>query len=214
MVPQGGFLTDLTELNLSGWAALVQDVAAGLQALPPSLSHDMGLPVVALLQLLEAATGVGFCHHCCNLGPCCKCVGASQLVPPMLWSQIMEQTPGYGVTTSSGGMTTPSTSVVGMPGYVAPLLGLTPPDFSIWSLPPSEAPLPRGLPVASQCLPPVGRSTQLRATLERHTRVQLVQGSRALAQEAQMPPVSVLYTPQMAPPLHQPPPSQPATPYQ
>ena len=82
MAPQGGFLTDFTELNLSGWAALVQDVAAGLQALPPNLSHDMGLPVVVLLQLLEAAIGVGFCHHCCNPGPQCKCVGPSQLVPP------------------------------------------------------------------------------------------------------------------------------------
>ena len=80
--PQGGFLTDLTELNLLGWATLVQDVVAGLQALPPNLSHDMGLPVVAPLQLLEAATGVGFCHHCCNLGPQCKCVGAAQLAPP------------------------------------------------------------------------------------------------------------------------------------
>ena len=89
-VPQGGFLTDLTELNLSGWAALVQDVAAGLQVLPPSLSHDLGLQVVALLQLLEAATGVGFCRHCCNPRPRCKCVGASQLVPPTSWSQIVE----------------------------------------------------------------------------------------------------------------------------
>ena len=36
MVPQGGFPSDLTKLNLSGWADLVQDMAAGLQALPPS----------------------------------------------------------------------------------------------------------------------------------------------------------------------------------
>ena len=107
--PQGGFLTDLSELNLSGWAALVQDVVAGLQALPPNLGRDMGLPAVALLQLLEASTGVGFCHYCCSPGSWCKCVGASQLVPPESWSQMVEQTPGYGVTTSSGGMTTPST---------------------------------------------------------------------------------------------------------
>ena len=115
MPPQGGFPTDLSELNLSDWATLVQDVVAGLQALPPNLGCDMGLPAVALLQLLEASTGVGFCCYCCSLGPWCKCVGAS---------------PGYGVTASSGGMTTPSTSVAGMPGYVAPLPGLSPPDFS------------------------------------------------------------------------------------
>ena len=212
--PQGGFLTDLTELNLSGWAALVQDVVAGLQALPPNLGCDMGLPVVALLQLLEASTGVGFCHYCCSPGSWCKCMGASQLVPPTSWSQILEQTPGYGVTASSGGMTTPSTSVAGMPGYVAPLPGLTPPDFSSWSLPPLEVPLPWGLPAASQSLPGVGRSTQMRAALERHTRAQLAQGPWALAQWAQMPPMSVLSTPQMALPLCQPPPGWPATPYQ
>ena len=144
--PQGGFPTDLLELNLLGWAALVQDVVAGLQALPPNLGHDMGLPAVALLQLLEASTGVGFCHYCCSLGPWCKCVGASQLVPPASWSQTVEQTPGYGVTASSGGMTTPSTSSAGMPGYVAPPPGLTPPDFSSWSLPPPEDPYPRDCP--------------------------------------------------------------------
>ena len=148
MVPQGGFLTDLSELNLSGWATLVQDVVAGLQTLPPRLSHDLGLQVVALLQLLEVATGIGFCCHCCNPRPCCKCMGASQLAPPMSWSQIVEQTSGYGLTSSSRGVTTPSTSMGGMPGYVAPPPGLTPPDFSIWSMPPQEASLPKGLPVS------------------------------------------------------------------
>ena len=115
MVPQGGFLTDLSELNLLGWAALVQDVVAGLQALPPRLSHDLGLQVVALLQLPEVATGVGLCCHCCNPRPCCSCMGASQAAPPTLWSQVVEQTPGYGATSFSGGVTTQSTSMGGMP---------------------------------------------------------------------------------------------------
>ena len=92
---QGGFLTDLSELNLSGWAILVQDMVAGLQVLPPNLGHDMGLPAVALLQLLEASTGVGFCRYCCSPSPWCKCMGASQPVPPVSWSQIVEQTPGH-----------------------------------------------------------------------------------------------------------------------
>ena len=85
-VPQGGFPTDLSELNLSGWTTLVQDVAAGLQALPPRLSHDLGLQVIALLQLLEVATGVGFCCHCCNPRPRCSCMGASQVASPTSWS--------------------------------------------------------------------------------------------------------------------------------
>ena len=214
MPPQGGFSTDLSELNLSGWATLVQEVAAGLQVLPPNLGHDMGLPAVALLQLLEASTGVGFCHYCCRPGLRCTYVGASPQVPPTSWSQVVEQTPGCGVTASSGGLTTPSTSVAGMPGYVVPLPGLTPPDFSSWSLPPSEAPLPQGLPTALQGLSHVGRSIQVRATVERQAQAQLAQGPRDLAQWAQTQPTSVLCTPQMALPLHQPPPGWPATPYQ
>ena len=39
VAPQGDFPINLTEINLSGWASLVQDVAAGLQALPPGLSN-------------------------------------------------------------------------------------------------------------------------------------------------------------------------------
>ena len=167
---QGGFPTDLSELNLSGWAALVQDVVAGLQALPANLGCDMGLPAVALLQVLEASTGVGFCCYCCSPGSQCKCRGASQPVPPVSWSQFVEQTPGYGVITSSGGMTTPST---------------------------------QGLPAASQGLSHVRRSIQVRAVVERQARAQLAQGPRGLA----------LHTPQMAPPLHQPPPGQLSTPY-
>ena len=163
----------------------------------------MGLPAVALLQMLEASAGVGFCCYCCSLGSKCKCRGASQPVPPVPWSQIVEQTPGYGVIASPGGMTTLSTSVAGMAGYVAPLLGLPPPDFSSWSLPHPEAPLLQGLPAASQGLSHIGRSIQVRAAVERQARAQLVQGPRGLAPR----------TPQMALPLHQPPPGWLSTPY-
>ena len=47
--PPEGFLMDLSDLNLLGWAALVQDVAYGLQVLPPNLHRDMSLPAVVLL---------------------------------------------------------------------------------------------------------------------------------------------------------------------
>ena len=166
-VPQGGFLTDLTELNLLGWADLVQDVVAGLQVLPPRLCLDLGTQVIALLQLLEVATGVGFCHHCCHPRPCCTCMGASQPTPPMSWSQIVQQAQGYGVTSSSRGVTDPSTPMGGMPGYVVPPPGLTPLDFSIWSIPPQEVPPPPGLPVTPLYRPPVGRATSLRAAYYR-----------------------------------------------
>ena len=215
-VPQGGFLTDLTELNLSGWANLVQDMVAGLQALPPRLSLDLGPPVVALLQLLEAATGVGFCHHCCHPRPCCMCMGAFKLVPPMLWSQIVQQAPGYGVTSSSGGVTGLSTSMGGMPGYVAPPPGLTPPDFSIWSIPPQEVPLPPGLPASPLYRPPVGRATSLRAALDRQAQVLRATAPQAQALQVPTSQAPMSQAPQMVPPLCQPLPSsrsQPATPY-
>ena len=214
MPMQGGFSTDLSELNLLGWAALVQDVAAGLQVLPPNLGCDMGLPAVALLQLLEMSTGLGFCCYCCHLGSRCTCMGAYQPAPPQLWSQIVEQTPGYGVTASSGGMTTPSTTVAGMSGYVAPPPGLTPPDFSSWRLPPPEAPPSGGLPAASQGLSHMGRSIQVRAMAERQARAQLAQCPRGLVPPAQTQPPAAPCTPQVVLPLCQPPPGWPAMPYQ
>ena len=67
------------------------------------------------------------------------------MAPPTLWSQVVEQTPGYGLASSFRGLATPSTSLGGMPGYVAPPPGLIPPDYSIWSMPPQEAPPPKGL---------------------------------------------------------------------
>ena len=106
--------------------------------------------MVNLLQLLEAATGVGFCRFCCNPEPHCRCVGVSHSVPPTSWSQIAEQTPGYGVTASSGGVTPLSTSLEGL---------------SIWSMPPLEASLPKGPAVSLHYRPPVGRAAQMRATL-------------------------------------------------
>ena len=212
--PQGGFLTDLSELNLSSWATLVQDVVAGLQALPPNLGHNMSLPAVALFQLLETSTGVGFCHYCYHLGSWCICMGSYQPTPPQSWSQIVEQTPGYGVTASSGGMTTPSTTVAGMSGYVAPPPGLPLPDFSSWRLPPPEAPPSGGLPAAPLGLPGVGRSTMLRGMIERNARAQMAQCPGGLAQRAQTQPMSLPHVPQTVPPLHQPLPGQPAMPYQ
>ena len=141
-------------------------------------------------------------------------MGAYQQAPTETWSQVVEQTPGCGVAASSGGMTTPSTTTTGMPGYVAPLPGLTLPDFCNLSLPSPEIPPPRGLPVASQGLPGIGRSEMIKSTMGRHARAQMVVGPRAPGQRAQTPPMSVPSAPQVALPLCQPRPSQAATPYQ
>ena len=152
----GGFPMDLSDLNLSGWASLVQDVASSLLVLPPNLGSDMSLQAVALLQLLEKTTGWGYCCYCCHLSSRCIFMGACPLVPPQSWSQVVDQSPGYGATASSGGMTAPSTTAAGMSGYVPPPPGLPLIDFSNWRLPPPEAPASRGLPTAPPGLPGSG----------------------------------------------------------
>ena len=136
---------------------------------------------------------------------------------PTSWSQIVQQAQGYGVTSTSGGVTNPSTPMGGIPGYVVPPPGLTPPDFSIWSIPPLEVPLPPGLPASPLYRPPVGNATSLRAAIDRQA-----QAMRATAPQAPMLSAPKLQAPlpqapQMAPPMCQPLPpsgSRPATPYQ
>ena len=118
----------------------------------------------------------------------------------------MEQTKGYGVTPSSGGVTTLSTSRGGMPGYVPPL-----PGISIWNMPPFEDAIPQGpvtippyqdvMPPGSVTIPPyqppTGRAGWLRSMMS----------MRGIVPQ----------TPQMPTPIHQPPllsQSRPAIPYQ
>ena len=54
----------------------------------------------------------------------------------------------------------------------------------------------------------------LRGMAERNARAQMAQCPGSLAQQAQTQPTSVPRTPQMVPPLRQPLPEWPATPYQ
>ena len=133
---------------------------------------------------------------------------------PQSWSQVVDQSPGYGVTASSGGMTSPSTTAAGMSRYVPPPPGLTPIDFSNWRLPPPEASASRGLPTAPPGLPGVGRSIRLRGMAERITGAQMAQCPGGLAQWTQTPPTSVPCMPQMVLHLHQSLPGWPAMPYQ
>ena len=190
--PQGGFPTDLMEINLSDWASLVQDVAAGLQVLPPGLSNCLDSEVITLLQWLEAVTQIRFCRLCYYPDTNCRCAGVPLSTPLNSWSQIMEQTPGYRMTASSSGMTTLSTSLGGMSGLVPP-----PPGIFIWDTFLWEAPIPQQPVTTPSYRPPIGRGKWLKA---------------ALGMRAPVPQV-----PQVAPAIHQPPPlpwGQPATLYQ
>ena len=208
--PPGGFPKDLLDLNLLSWASLVQDIASDLLAPPPNLGSEVSFPAVALLELLEKTTGWGYCHFCYHLGSRCTCMGAYSLAPPPSWSQVAGESPGCGVIASSGGMTAPSTPAAGMSGYLPPPPGLPPIDFSKWRLPPPEAPASRG-PTAPPNLPGVRRSINLRGTAKRIAGVPHPGG---LAQQMPALPASMLCTPQMVPPLQQPHPEGPATPYQ
>ena len=192
MAPQGGFPTDLVEINLSDWASLVQDVAAGLQALPPRLSNCLDPEVITLLQQLEAVTHVRLCCHCYHPDTNCRCAGVPPSTPLTSWSQITEWTPGYRMTASSSGVTTLSTSLGGMSGLVPPQ-----PGVSIWDTSPWETPIPEQPVTIPSYRPPIGRGERLKATLN----------MRGLVAQA----------PQIAPAIHQLPPlprGQPATPYQ
>ena len=168
------------QINLSDWASLVQDVATSLQALPPGLSNCLDPEILNLLHRLEAVTQVKFCRLCYYPETNCRCPGVPLLAPPTSWSQIMEQTPGYGTTASSGWVTTPSTSLGGRSGLVPP-----PPGISIWDPFQWKAPISQQPVTTPLYRPPTGRAEWLKATLS----------TRGL----------VPWAPQMAPAICQPP---------
>ena len=142
MPPLGGFPKDLATLNLTGWAGLIQDVAQGMRKVPSNLSMEVYADSMVLLQLLEATTGMRYCRICSQPTPSCLCLGAYTSVPTETWSQTMASVPAQGVVSSSTGSTTSEASTVEAqePGLTLPPPGLTPLDFSSWSLPPPGAP--------------------------------------------------------------------------
>ena len=191
--PPGGFPKDLSDLNLSSWAGLVQDVTSGLLALPPNLGSEVSLAAVALLDLLEKTTGWVYCRFCYHLGSRCACMGA---FPPS-WSQVVGESPGYGVTTSSGGMTAPGMPAAGMSGYLLPPPGLPPIDFTKWRLPPPEA-LAAGGATAPPHLPGVRRGVRLQGTVKR---IAEAPHPGRLAQRMPAPPMTMPCMPKMVPPV-------------
>ena len=166
------------QINLSDWASLVQDVAASLQALPLGLSNYLDPEVLNLLQCLEAVTQVKLCCLCYYPGTNCRCSGVPLSANLTSWSQITEWTPGYGMTASSGGETTLSTSLGGMSRFMPP-----PPGISIWDTSPWEASIPQQPVTTPSYRPQTGRAKWLKAAL----------GMRGL----------VPRVPQMVPAIHQ-----------
>ena len=186
--PPRGFPKDLLDLNLSSWASLVQDVTSGLMVPLPILGSEVSLMAVALLDLLEKATGWVYCHFCYHLGSQCTCMGAF----PLSWSQVVGESPGHGVTASSEGLTAPGTSAT---GYLLPPPGLPLIDYSKWRLPPPKA-LTAGVAMAPLRLAGVGRSAGLEGMAKR------IAGSPhpgGLAQQMPAPPTTMPCTPQTMP---------------
>ena len=119
--PPGGFLRDLSCMNLTGWANLIQDVAQGMKVVPSTLSMEVCLEAMVLLQLLEATTGMGYCRICCQPSPQCHCEDDPQYAPTEAWSQLMARMPGQGGAASIGGPTTPGTATTGVQERGVPL---------------------------------------------------------------------------------------------
>ena len=67
--PPGGFPRDLSGMNLTSWAGLIQDMAQGMKVVPLNLAMEVCLDSMVLLQLLEATTGMGYCRICCQPTP-------------------------------------------------------------------------------------------------------------------------------------------------
>ena len=201
MPPPGGFPKDLSRMNLTSWAGLIQDVAQGMKVVPPNLAMGVCLNSMVLLQLLEATAGMGYCRICCQPSPRCCCPGDYQQAPTETSSQMMARMLGQGVAASVGGPTTPGTATteVQEQGVPPPPPSLHPPDFTNWSLPFPEAPVTGGLPTPSGCPPGIGGETV---------------GPRASGQRAPALSMQVPSTPQGMLPVHQLRPHQPATPYQ
>ena len=111
--PPGGFPKDLSCMNLTSWANLIQDVAQGMKVVPPDLSMEVCLDAMVLLQLLEATTGMGYCRTCSQPSPLCHCED-NQYAPTETWSQMMARMPEQGGAASIGGPTPPGTATTGV----------------------------------------------------------------------------------------------------
>ena len=204
----GGVVDDLSQVNFSAWAETVQDVAAGMLALPPNMPNTLFPGVQELLVCLDSATRVPFCHTCYQPGNNCRCLGVPYTVSTpssttgTSWSEIADPTPIYGVPTSTPQQGAPS---------VAPLPGLHPPEEgSIWNPPHPDFPvLPWAPGNVRMPRPPARRGATLQAQL------QAAQERRAVTDVQYVLPLltwtqsATPYIQQVQPPVQPPPPLPP-----
>ena len=113
MSPPGGFPKDLSCMNLTSWAGLIQDVAQGMKVVPPNLSMEVCLEAMVLLQLLEATRGMGYCRICSQPSPQCHCED-DQYAPTATWSQMMARMQGQRGAAFIGGPTPPGATTAGV----------------------------------------------------------------------------------------------------
>ena len=138
----GGLPDDLSQDNLSTWAGIVQDVAAGLIVPQPETDQKIFPDAVGLLTLLESVSRVAFCHQCYLPGSACRCLDSASTTSTASttgpsWSEIAD--PTYGTNPASAGRGAGAALTY---GSLAPVGG------SIWDPPQTDFP---GLPQSSCC---------------------------------------------------------------
>ena len=157
----GGLPDDLSQDNLSTWAGIVQDVAAGLIVPPPETDQKIFPDAVGLLTLLESVSRVAFCRQCYLPGSACRCLDSASTTSTASttgpsWSEIAD--PTYGTNPAPAGRGAGAALTY---GSLAPVGG------SIWDPPQTDFPgLPRAPAAPCQPRHPAGRAAFLESQLK------------------------------------------------
>ena len=157
----GGLPDDLSQDNLSTWAGIVQDVAAGLIVPQPGTDQQIFPDAVGLLTLLESVSRVTFCRQCYLPGSTCRCLDnaattSTASTTGLSWSEIAD--PTYGPNSASAGRGAGTALTY---GSLAPVGG------SIWDPPQTDFPgLPRAPAAPCQPRHPAGRAAFLESQLK------------------------------------------------
>ena len=156
----GGVPEDLSQDNLSTWAGIVQDVAAGMIVPQPGTEQIIFPQVVEILTLLESVSRVAFCRQCYLPGSACRCLESSFTTSTasttgLSWSEIAD--PTFGPNSASAGRGAGTTLPYGSSATAG---------SSIWDPPSTDFPGLPGAPSAiRQPRHPAGRAAFLESQL-------------------------------------------------